>query len=99
MNQERLYQVILSTHISEKATIGSEKNNEYVFKVLKTATKLEVKNAVEQLFNTKVKSVHIVNVRSKAKMFKGMQGKRSGWKKAYVTLQSDQKLDVMGARS
>ena len=98
MNQERLLKVILSPHISEKATIGTEKHNEYVFQVMNCATKPEVKDAVEFIFNTKVKSVRIVNVRAKTKSFRGVQGSRKGWKKAYVTLQADQKLEVAGAQ-
>lgn len=97
MNQERMLKVILSPHISEKASIGVEKRNEYVFEVASTATKPEVKDAVEQLFNTKVKSVRISNVRAKKKSFRGIEGSRKGWKKAYVTLLADQKLDIMGA--
>lgn len=98
MNQERLLQIILSPHISEKATIGVEKRNEYVFQVVESATKPEVKDAVEHLFNAKVKTVRIVNVRPKKKLFRGYEGKRKGWKKAYVTLQADQKLDIIGAQ-
>jgi len=98
MNQERLLKVILSPHISEKATIGVDKRNEYVFQVIKDATKPEIKDAVEHLFNAKVKTVRIVNVIPKKKMFKGVAGTRKGWKKAYVTLQADQKLDIMGAQ-
>jgi len=98
MNQERLLQVILSPHVSEKATIGVDKRNEYVFQVIENATKPEVKDAVEYLFNAKVKTVRIMNVRPKKKLFKGIEGKRKGWKKAYVTLQADQKLDIMGAQ-
>lgn len=97
MNQERLLQVILSPHISEKATIAAERN-EYVFQVTDSATKSEVKDAIEFLFNTKVKSVRVMNVRTKQKLFRGIEGKRKGWKKAYVTLQSDQKLDIVGAQ-
>jgi large subunit ribosomal protein L23 len=98
MNQERLLKVILSPHVSEKATIGTESKNEYVFQVMKCATKPEVKDAVEFIFNTKVKNVRIVNVKAKAKSFRGFQGSRQGWKKAYVTLQADQKLEVAGAQ-
>lgn len=98
MNQERLLKIILSPHISEKATIAAEKHNEYVFQVIESATKPEVKSAIEFLFNTKVKAVRIVNVRSKQKLFRGLEGRRKGWKKAYVTLQADQKLDIMGAQ-
>lgn len=98
MNQERLLKVILSPHISEKTTVAAEKRNEYVFHVIESATKSEVKDAIQLLFNAKVKAVRIVNVREKKKIFKGIEGKHKGWKKAYVTLQSDQKLDLMGAQ-
>lgn len=97
MKQERLLSIIMSPHISEKATMSAERN-EYVFEVVENATKPEVKDAIEFLFNAKVKAVRIVNVRSKQKMFRGIEGKRKGWKKAYVTLQADQKLDIMGAQ-
>jgi len=98
MNQERILQVILTPHISEKATIALEKNNEYVFHVAETATKPEVKDAIEFIFKAKVKQVRIVNVIAKKKIFKGIEGKRKGWKKAYVTLHADQKLDILGAQ-
>jgi large subunit ribosomal protein L23 len=98
MNQERLLKVLLSPHVSEKATIGLEKNNEYVFQVINCASKPEVKDAVEFIFSTKVKSVRIVNVKTKTKTFRGVKGTRQGWKKAYVTLQADQKLEIAGAQ-
>jgi large subunit ribosomal protein L23 len=98
MNRERLLKVILSPHVSEKSTIGMEKRNEYVFQVIDCATKPEIKDAVEFLFNTKVKSVRVLNVKPKTRLFRGVEGKKKGWKKAYVTLQADQKLDVMGAQ-
>jgi large subunit ribosomal protein L23 len=97
MNQERLLKVIVAPHISEKTTIAGEKRNEYVFHVADTAMKSEVKDAVEFLFKTKVKQVRIVNVRLKKKIFKGIEGKRQGWKKAYVSLQAGQTLDMIGA--
>lgn len=98
MNQEQLLTVVLTPHISEKASRGMEKKNEYIFEVAECATKPAVKQAIEQLFNTKVKSVRIVNVRAKKKLFRGNEGKRKGWKKAYVTLQADQKLEIIGAQ-
>lgn len=98
MKQERLLKIILSPHVSEKATVGMEKNNEYVFEVNGTASKPEVKDAVEQLFNAKVKCVRIVNVRAKKKLFKGQEGNRKAWKKAYVTLAAGQKIEIMGAQ-
>ena len=98
MNQERLLKVILSPHISEKATLASEYKHAYTFEVAQDATKPEVKDAIEFLFNTKVKSVRMVNVISKKKTFRGVAGERKAWKKAYVTLQSDQKLELLGAQ-
>lgn len=96
MNQEQLFKIILSPHMSEKAAIGKEKR-EYVFRVLKTATKIEVKHSIEQLFKTKVQSVRIVNVKAKQKRFRNIQGVRKGWKKAYVTLEPNQSIDLIGA--
>jgi large subunit ribosomal protein L23 len=98
MNQERLLKTILSPHVSEKTTVGAEKQNQYVFQVAETATKPEIKDAIEALFNAKVKSVRIVNVRPKKKLFRGFEGKRKAWKKAYVTLQADQKIEMVGAQ-
>lgn len=98
MNQERLLKVVLSPHISEKTSIGAEKHNEYVFKVIESATKLEVKSAIEFLFSVKVKAVRVVNVKPKDKVFRGFQGKKKAWKKAYVTLQPEHKLDIIGAQ-
>lgn len=95
MNQERLLNIILSPYVSEKATTVMEKNNEYVFKVVKDALKSEIKDAIELLFNTKVKDVRTTVMRAKKKMFKGVEGSRKSWKKAYVTLMADQKLDMI----
>lgn len=98
MNLERILKVIVSPHISEKASIITEKNNQYAFEVASCATKNEIKDAVEHLFKAKVKSVRIVNVKPKKKTFRGMEGVKKGWKKAYVTLQSDQAIDLLGAQ-
>lgn len=98
MKQERFYKIILSPHISEKATIAAEKRNEYVFEVAGDANKAEIKDAVEFLFNTKVKSVRTVTVHPKKRTFRNYEGKKKGWKKAYVTLLPDQKLDIIGAQ-
>ena len=98
MNQERLLKIIVKPHISEKSTIASEKRNVYVFRVISDATKSEIKDAMEMLFNTKVDSVRISNVRARAKSFRGTEGVRKAWKKAYITLKADQKLDILGAQ-
>lgn len=95
MNQANVFNVILSPHVSEKTATGAEKRNEYVFCVASNATKPQVKDAVEFLFKTKVKTVRTTTVKAKKKLFKGIEGKKKGWKKAYVTLQADQKLDMM----
>lgn len=93
MNFERLMMVLREPHTSEKATIMADKFKQFTFKVLTTATKNEVKLAVEHLFNVKVKSVSIVNVGGKRKRFKQMSGKRSDWKKAFVSLQTGYDID------
>lgn len=98
IQSERLLKVLLAPHVSEKASTATEKRNVYVFEVIADATKSEIKDAVEKMFSTKVKSVRVMNVGSKTKMFRGKAGKRQGWKKAYVTLLPDQKLEIMGAQ-
>lgn len=98
MNQERLYQVLLAPHLSEKsARLGDEASSQFAFKVAKTATKPEIKAAVELLFEVKVKSVNVLNVKGKNKRFGAMFGRRKDWKKAYVTLEPGQDIDFMGA--
>ena len=97
MNPERLLTILLAPHMSEKATAAKEKNRLYVFEVLRTATKPEIKAAVEQLFKTKVQAVRIVNVKSKPKRFRNVEGHSKAWKKAYVTLENGQSIDFTGA--
>lgn len=93
MNAERLLMVIRQPHTSEKATVLADKFKQFTFKVLKTATKSEIKQAVEQLFNVKVKNVCVLNVKGKRKRFKQMSGKRSDWKKAFVSLHESHDID------
>jgi large subunit ribosomal protein L23 len=93
-NQERLLKIVLSQHLSEKAAQATEKNNEYVFQVIRDANKAEIKSAIEFLFNTKVDQVRVVNVKTKARRFGNIIGKKKGWKKAYVTLAEGQRLDI-----
>ncbi|MDE4006261.1 50S ribosomal protein L23, partial [Glaesserella parasuis] len=82
-------------HISEKATNNAEKDNTIVFKVALDANKVEIANAVEQLFEVKVDSVRTVVVKGKTKRHGAKSGRRSDWKKAYVTLQEGQSLDFV----
>jgi large subunit ribosomal protein L23 len=93
MNKERTLVIIREPIISEKATLLAEKHKQFAFQVLKTATKHEIKEAVEQLFNVKVKRVAVLNVKGKAKRFKQRAGVRSDWKKAYVSLQPGFDID------
>jgi large subunit ribosomal protein L23 len=84
-HQERLMTVIRGPHLSEKAHMAAEKN-QVVLKVRTDATKSEIKQAVEFLFEVKVDNVQVVNVKGKTKRFGQTKGRRSDWKKAYVRL-------------
>jgi large subunit ribosomal protein L23 len=94
-SQERLMQVLLAPQISEKATYVADKNEQVVFKVASTATKPEVKAAVELLFKVEVKSVQIANVKGKVKRFGKMTGRRKDWKKAFVCLKPGQEINFV----
>lgn len=97
MNQERIFKVLLGPHVSEKATVLADSKNQIVFKVDTTATKLEIKKAVEQLFSVKVDSVSTLNVKGKTKRTVRGLGKRVDWKKAYVSLEPGQDIDFASA--
>ena len=88
----RHYDVIVSPVITEKATALSEQNK-VVFKVRLDATKPQIKEAVEKLFDVKVKSVNTILTKGKVKMFRGTRGQRSDVKKAVVTLAEGQTID------
>lgn len=94
MNQQRLMQIILAPIVSEKSTRLAEKHHQCVFRVLRDATKLEIKAAVELLFNVKVCDVSTVNVSGKVKRFGRTLGRRKDWKKAYIHLAKGQDLDL-----
>jgi large subunit ribosomal protein L23 len=89
----RHYDVILSPVITEKATTLSEQNK-VVFRVKGDATKPQIKEAVEKLFDVKVRSVNTLVTKGKVKMFRGTRGQRSDVKKAVVTLEEGQTIDV-----
>lgn len=97
MNQERIYQVLLGPHISEKATVVAEKNRQFVFRVRPDANKLEIKKAVEKLFNVQVASVNTTVIKGKNKRFGRSLGRRSDIKKAYVALKEGFDIDFTGA--
>ena len=92
-NRERLMQVLLGPHVSEKATAVAESGNQVVFKVRNDATKTDVRKAVELLFEVKVERVSVVRIPAKQKRFGQRAGSRQAWKKAYVTLAEGQRID------
>jgi len=91
-HQERLMTVIRGPHLSEKAHMAAEKN-QVVLKVRTDATKKEIRQAVEFLFEVKVDNVQVVNVKGKTKRFGQTNGRRSDWKKAYVRLAEGSPLE------
>jgi len=97
MNQERLMKVLLSPIVSEKSTRLADAHRQFAFKVMTDASKPEVRKAVELMFDVKVENVQMANVRGKTKRFGQSLGKRSDWKKAYVTLAEGHDIDFMGA--
>ena len=92
-SRERMYRVIVAPVITEKATLAGEYGG-VVFKVASDATKPEIKAAVEQIFDVKVKTVNTSVVKGKTKRFRGRKGQRSDWKKAVVRLEEGHSIDV-----
>ena len=91
--QLRLMQVILAPVISEKSTFVADKHNQVTFRVVPDATKPDIKAAVELMFKVQVASVTVSNVRGKGKRFGQMAGRRSHWRKAYVSLKAGQEIN------
>ncbi len=93
MNQERIFQVLLAPHVSEKAAVLADSNNQYVFKVAVNASKAEIKKSVEQLFKVKVDAVQTLKVKGRVKRNRYGLSAKSTWKKAYVRLEQGQDID------
>lgn len=93
MNQERIFQVLEGPHVSEKAAVVADTNNQYVFKVALNATKAEIRKAVEQLFKVKVENVSTLRVKGKVKRNRYGFSAKPTWKKAYVRLAQGQDID------
>ncbi|WP_426958295.1 50S ribosomal protein L23 [Muricoccus radiodurans] len=93
VSRERMYQIVVSPVITEKATVLTEVG-QVTFKVSLDATKPEIKAAVEGLFGVTVTGVNTVVVKGKAKRFRGRPGQRSDWKKAIVSLAEGQSIDL-----
>ena len=95
-DRERLMQVLLGPHVSEKATALAEGGNQVVFKVRGDASKVDVRRAVELLFEVKVQRVTVARMPAKTKRFGQRAGTRAGWKKAYVRLAPGQDINFLG---
>ena len=93
MTTEKLYDVILSPAITEKSTMASE-YNQVVFNVARSASKPQIKKAVESLFDVKVEAVNTLVRKGKVKRFRGIRGQQSDVKKAVVTLAEGHSIDV-----
>lgn len=94
MNPERVFQILLGPHMSEKAAMAAESGNQYVFKVALDATKSEIKTSVEQLFKVRVDDVRTLRVKGKTKRNRFGWTTQSTWKKAYVRLEQGQEIDL-----
>jgi large subunit ribosomal protein L23 len=95
-SEGRLASVLLAPIVSEKATQVAEKHNQVLFKVLRDATKPEIKAAVELMFKVEVEGVQVVNQKGKVKRFGKSIGRRDHVKKAYVSLKAGQELNFSG---
>ncbi len=95
MNQERVMTILQAPHVSEKASFAADRG-QFVFKVAVDATKLEIKKAVELMFSVNVETVRTSVVKGKTKRVGAISGRRSNWKKAYVSLQEGQDIDFSG---
>jgi len=93
MSRIDAYDIIVSPVITEKSTVVSE-NNQVVFNVARDATKPVIRQAVEQLFNVKVKAVNTLVRKGKRKAFRGIRGRQKDIKKAFVTLEDGYSIDV-----
>jgi len=94
MNDERLMKVLVAPHVSEKSTLLAEEARQHVFRVVPDASKPEIRRAVERMFDVKVTDVRVVNVKGKRKRFGQIEGRRAGWKKAYVSLAPGHDIDL-----
>ena len=95
-SEGRLAQVLVAPIVSEKGTMVAEKHNQVLFKVLRDATKPEIKAAVELMFKVEVESVQTVQHKGKVKRFGKSIGRRDHIKKAYVSLKAGQELNIAG---
>ncbi len=96
MSQERLMNVLLGPHVSEKSSLVGDSHNQVVFKVVTDASKIEIRQAVELMFEVDVESVQVANVKGKTKRTHRGVGRRKNWKKAYIRLKEGQDINFVG---
>ncbi|QIV96620.1 LSU ribosomal protein L23P [Allofrancisella inopinata] len=96
-SQEKILKTVIRPHVSDKTYGLSDANSTVVFEVARFANKYDVKDAIEQLFEVKVESVNILNVKGKARRFGRIEGKTKAWKKAYVKLAEGHDINFVGA--
>ena len=95
--QERLMSVLVAPHVTEKTTQNLQMRNQYTFRVRRDASRLEVRAAVELMFDVKVSGVQVVNEPGKSRRFGKTPGRTQDWKKAYVRLAAGQSIDYEAA--
>jgi large subunit ribosomal protein L23 len=93
VNREQLMNVLLAPHVTEKTSLAMQNHNQYTFRVKRDATKTDIKQAVELMFEVKVKGVQVVNEPGKTRRFGKLSGRTQDWKKAYVSLVQGQTID------
>jgi large subunit ribosomal protein L23 len=93
VNKEQLMSVLIAPHVTEKTSLAMQNSNQYTFRVLRTATKTDIKQAVELMFDVKVKGVQTANEPGKSRRFGRTTGRTQDWKKAYVSLAEGQAID------
>ncbi|HEY1283459.1 MAG TPA: 50S ribosomal protein L23 [Steroidobacteraceae bacterium] len=93
MNKEQLMSVLIAPHVTEKTSLAMQNANQYTFRVKRNATKVDIKQAVELMFEVKVKGVQVVNEPGKKRRFGRLSGHTQDWKKAYVSLAEGQAID------
>ncbi|HZP86994.1 MAG TPA: 50S ribosomal protein L23 [Burkholderiales bacterium] len=93
MNRERLMNVLIAPHVTEKTSLAMQNHNQYTFRVRRDATKSDIRQAVELMFDVKVRGVQVVNERGKTRRFGKTLGRTQDWKKAYVSLMQGQAID------
>jgi large subunit ribosomal protein L23 len=93
MNREELMTVLIAPHVTEKSSLAMQNHNQYTFRVRRDATKIDVKKAVQLMFDVQVRAVQIVNEPGKTRRFGGRIGRTQDSKKAYVSLAQGQTID------